>query len=116
VVEDDDTVRSMTRQALQSLGYSVLEARGGNEALRICGSHSGAIDLLLTDVVMPGMSGRQVAEAIAKARPAIRVLYVSGYTDDAVIRHGVRRSEAAFLQKPFTQTALAQRVREVLDA
>jgi two-component system cell cycle sensor histidine kinase/response regulator CckA len=115
LVEDDATVSRMTRQALQMLGYRVLEARGGDEAIAISESHPDAIQMLLTDVVMPGISGRQVAEAVVQTRPAIKLLYVSGYTDDAVIRHGIQRSEVAFLQKPSTQTALALKVREVLD-
>jgi PAS domain S-box-containing protein len=114
IVEDDEQVRAMTQLALQTLGYQVLEARNGEEAARIGAAHASAIDLLITDVVMPGMSGRQVAEAIERLRPGIKVLYVSGYTDDAVVRHGILRSEAAFLQKPFTMLSLGHKVRDVL--
>jgi CheY-like chemotaxis protein len=114
VVEDDDRVRRMTRLALESLGYRVLDARGGEEGLRVCAEHEGPLDLLVTDVVMPGMSGREVAEAVRRLRPEVKVLYVSGYTDDAVVRHGVLQAGAAFLQKPFTTVSLGEKVREVL--
>jgi two-component system, cell cycle sensor histidine kinase and response regulator CckA len=116
VVEDDDAVRAVTRLTLQVLGYTVLEARGGEDALRACDAHPAAIDLLITDVVMPGMSGRQVAEAVAQRRPGVKVLFCSGYTDDAVVRHGVLQAEAAFLQKPFTVSALGDKIRAVLEA
>jgi CheY-like chemotaxis protein len=115
VVEDDNQVRALTRIAPQSCGYTVLEAGDGEEAVRSCQRHEGPVDLLLTDVVMPGMSGRQVAEAVAKLRPSVRVLYFSGYTDDAVVRHGVSQAETAFLQKPFTAADLARKVRGLLD-
>jgi CheY-like chemotaxis protein len=115
VVEDDDQVRRMTRAALESLGYAVLEARSGEEAVGLCGTHEGPLDLVITDVVMPGMSGREVAEAVGRVRPGVKVLYVSGYTDDAIVRHGVLQAEAAFLQKPFTPASLARKVRAVLD-
>jgi two-component system cell cycle sensor histidine kinase/response regulator CckA len=115
LVEDEDKVRAMTRSALVLFGYTVLEARCGDDALQVCSSHAGPIQLLITDVVMPGMSGRQVAEAISARRRDIKVLYCSGYTDDAVVRHGVLKAEAAFLQKPFTATALGNKVRAVLD-
>ena len=115
LVEDEDMVRAMTRSALALFGYTVLEARGGDDALKLCDSHGGSIDLIITDVVMPGMSGRQVAEAVFPRRPGTKVLYCSGYTDDAVVRHGVLKAEAAFLQKPFTATALGNKVRAILD-
>jgi len=115
VVEDDEQVRGLTQVALESLGYTVLEARDGETALRICAGHTGPIDLLVTDVVMPGLSGRQVAERLERLRPGIEVLYVSGYTDDAVVRHGVLEAEAAFLQKPFTPASLGAKIREVLN-
>lgn len=114
LVEDDDSVREVIRLILQSLGYSVLEARGGAEALELSASFRGPLDLLLTDVVMPGMNGREVAEAVDKQRPGVKVLYVSGYTDDAVVRHGVLRAEAAFLRKPLTSVALGEKVRSLL--
>lgn len=96
-------------------GYSVLEASNGAEALRICQEHRGTIHLMLTDVVMPEMAGRPLAEHLAQVRPETRVLYMSGYTDDAVVRHGVLRERTAFLQKPFTPHVLSDKVREVLD-
>jgi PAS domain S-box-containing protein len=114
LVEDDKQVRGMTRFALQSFGYTVLEAQDGEEALRVAQAHSGAIDLLITDVVMPGIGGRRLAEALSRFRPGIKVLYVSGYTDDAVVRHGVLETEVAFLQKPFAMATLATKVRDVL--
>ena len=93
----------------------MLEACNGTEAIRIAQQHTGTIHLLVYDVVMSGMGGRQVAERLAELRPGLRVLYLSGYTDDAVVRHGVLEAETAFLQKPFTPSALAQKVRWVLD-
>jgi CheY-like chemotaxis protein len=115
LVEDEESVRAMTKTALALFGYNVLEARDGADALRICDSYAGPIPLLITDVVMPGMSGRQVAEAVGARRAEIKVLYCSGYTDDAVLRHGVLKAEAAFLQKPFTATAIGNKVRAILD-
>ena len=115
LVEDEDAVRTLARYVLRSSGYTVLEARNGAEGLLLGERHQGALDLLLTDVVMPRMSGRELAERMAALRPDLSVLYMSGYTDDAVIRHGVLGSDTAFLQKPFTPAALVQRVRETLD-
>jgi CheY-like chemotaxis protein len=116
VVDDEAAVRSVVREILQSTGYIVLEAGSGEEALRICAGQKEPIPLLLTDVVMPGMSGPQVAQRLARMRPEMRVLYMSGYSDDALIRRGVVEEGTAFLQKPFTPEALAHKVREVLDA
>jgi two-component system cell cycle sensor histidine kinase/response regulator CckA len=115
LVEDDDGVRAITRHALQGCGYEVLLASGGDEALRLAANHDGPLHLLVTDVVMPGMGGRKVAEQLVSLKPTIKTLFLSGYTDDAVVRHGVLEAEVAFLQKPFTLSALAQKVREVLD-
>jgi PAS domain S-box-containing protein len=116
VAEDDEAVRGIVRVTLESLGYTVLSARHGAEAVQICRAYQGAIDLLMTDVVMPRMSGRQLADLIAHLRPSIKTLYVSGYTDDAVVRHGVLEADMAFMQKPFTPAALSRKLREVLES
>lgn len=108
-------MRGLARRVLQGLGYAVLEARDGDEALALAGSHAGPLDLLVTDVVMPRLGGRQLRAALAGRFPALRVLYLSGHTDDAVLRHGVAEEEAAFLRKPFTPAALAHAVRAALD-
>jgi PAS domain S-box-containing protein len=116
VVEDEPGVRAVILRTLREQGYTVLEARHGLEALHLGTQPLEKIDLLLTDVVMPQVSGREVAENLTRAHPELRVLYMSGYTDDAVVRHGILSEGAVFLQKPFTPDVLAHKVREVLDA
>jgi nitrogen-specific signal transduction histidine kinase/ActR/RegA family two-component response regulator len=116
LVEDDRAVRLLTGEMLQMHGYEVLPARNGQEALDLVRGHNRPIHLLLTDVVMPQMSGRQLAESLAGIHPEIRVLYMSGYTDGVIAHHGVLDAEVAYLQKPFTADFLARKVREVLDA
>ena len=115
LVEDEDGVRALMRQVLHKHGYHVLEARHGGEALLLCERHQGKIDMLLTDVVLQQMSGRELAERLLKLRPEMKVLYVSGYADDAIVHHGVLTAGIAFLQKPFTTEALARKIRYVLD-
>jgi two-component system cell cycle sensor histidine kinase/response regulator CckA len=115
LVEDQPGVRAVMRATLTRHGYTVLEASGGDEALRIEQHHHERIHLLLTDVVMPAMSGREVAQQLLQRRPGIRVLYTSGYTDDAIIHHGVIELGVAFIQKPFSPTSLLRKVREVLE-
>ena len=114
LVEDDDVVRNLARRVLGDHGYSVVEARHGEEALAMSERHKGPIHLLLTDVVMPEMSGRQLAQNLERLRPDIPVLYMSGYTDDTVLRYGVQENEVALLQKPLTPDALVAKVREVI--
>jgi CheY-like chemotaxis protein len=116
VAEDEAGVRDVARAMLGMQGYTVLVARTGAEAVRIASGHPGPIDLLLTDVVMPDLGGRALAEVVRRHRPRARVMYMSGYTDDAVIRSGIESSRDWFIQKPFTPHALARRVREVLDS
>jgi hypothetical protein len=115
LVEDAKSVRTVTRRLLEAYGYTVLEASGGADALRVARDHRGPIDLLLTDIVMPGVSGTEVARQLAELRPGVRVLYMSGYTDNAIVHHGVLDPGIAFLQKPFTREGLAHKVREVLE-
>ncbi len=116
LVEDEEGVRSLAWRALTESGYRVLVAASGAEALALLETRPERVDLLATDVVMPGMSGRELAETLQARRPGLPVLYLSGYTDDSVLRHGVLADEVAFLQKPFSGRALATRVRALLDA
>ncbi len=116
LVEDEVSLRSMIRGVLESNGYRVLDARNGEDALVVSQQHRGPIHLLLTDVVMPQMGGRDLADHLAPLYREMKVLYMSGYTDDAIVHHGVLNPGTAFLQKPFTPAALARKVREVLDA
>jgi two-component system cell cycle sensor histidine kinase/response regulator CckA len=115
LVDDDAAVRKLGKLALESFGYQVLDAADGAAALLLSAACQTPISLLITDVVMPGMSGRELADCLKALRPALKVLYVSGYTDDAVIRNGVATSGAAFLGKPITPQMLARKVRLVLD-
>jgi PAS domain S-box-containing protein len=114
VVEDEPAMRMVTRRILEGSGYHVIEAPGGEEALRIVAEHTGKIDLVLTDIIMPGLSGAALAEHLLRQHPTLRILYMSGYTDDQVIRHGLRQEKTHFLQKPFEAEQLTRRVREVL--
>lgn len=116
LVEDEQMVRSLTCHILELCGYTVLEAQNGIEASAVCEKSECKIDMLMTDVVMPLMGGRELAERLAQTHPQLRVLFTSGYTDDAIVRHGVIETGTNFIQKPFTPNALAHKVREVLDA
>jgi CheY-like chemotaxis protein len=115
VVEDDRGLRLLVRDILEGAGYRLLEAPGGQEALRLARDHDGPIHLLLADVIMPGMSGREVSDRLAGIRPGVPTLYMSGYTDDAVVRHGVAVRDVDFIQKPFTPEDLVRRIRTILD-
>jgi PAS domain S-box-containing protein len=116
LAEDEDLVRSLSRQVLEACGYTVIEARDGLEALEILEKEDGRIDLLVTDVIMPRMGGRELAERLRLSRPELPILFASGYTDEAVVRHGVLDSNMNFIQKPFTLDDVARKVRDLLDA
>jgi len=114
VVEDDPGIRDLSSKILRRYGYDVLSASDGDEARRISEGHEGAIDLLLSDVVMPGMNGPMVAEMLTRMRPGLKVVFMSGYTDSTVVRQGVMERDLPFLQKPFTPERLANKIVEVL--
>ena len=116
VVEDDKSVRNLTRKALKEYGYSVIEAQNGEDALKVSEAHEGPIHLMITDVVMPGMNGRELAERLQPHRPKTRVLYMSGYADDAIVHHGVLEPGLSFIPKPFTPESLVNKARSVLDS
>jgi CheY-like chemotaxis protein len=115
LVEDDDMVRNLVRETLEREGYKVIGAADPLEAQRIADAHRGKIQLLITDVVMPRLSGKELAKALVERRPDMKVLYMSGYTDSAIVNSGILQKEVAFLQKPFTPSALAGKVRDVLE-
>jgi CheY-like chemotaxis protein len=116
LVEDEEGVRTLVRQVLRGRGYTVLEAGDGAQALRVTEMHLRPIHLLLTDVVMPGVGGRGLAARLAALHPGVKVLFVSGYTDHALVRLGVLEEQVHFLPKPFTPADLARKVHEVLDS
>ncbi|HWY27144.1 MAG TPA: PAS domain S-box protein [Candidatus Angelobacter sp.] len=116
LVEDEKGVRELAREYLEMSGYSVIEAEDGHTALELAAMHAGPIQLLMTDVVMPGISGRELAVRVTKIRPGIKVLYMSGYTDQSVVHHGILETDAVLLQKPFTMVTLASKLRELLTA
>ena len=114
LVEDEDALRNVAQRALESAGYTVISAADGFDALRLSAQHPGEIQLLLTDVILPGMGGKELSERLVASRPAMRVLFVSGYTDDAIVSHGVLTAGLQFLGKPFTATQLVEKAEEVL--
>ncbi|HZI78231.1 MAG TPA: PAS domain-containing protein [Vicinamibacterales bacterium] len=114
LVEDEPALRSLTRRVLSSVGYTVIDAGSGQEALAVLGAHEGPVHLMLTDVVMPGMNGRDLAVRVMATRPGIKVLYASGYTDDAIFRHGVLDDGSCFISKPYAPAELRRKVREAL--
>jgi CheY-like chemotaxis protein len=115
LADDEDAVRALSRDILREKGYTVLEACHGREALQVAANHAGPIHLLVSDVVMPELGGRQLAERLRQSRPEMKVLFVSGFTDDEAVCQSVRKAAVHFLAKPFTPLALAAKVRAVLD-
>jgi CheY-like chemotaxis protein len=115
LVEDEDQVRKLASKILQGRGYVVLEARDGREGISVSEAHQGKIDLLVSDVVMPELGGREMAERILRTRPDIKLLFMSGHTQDVILKEGIKAG-AAFLQKPFAPSELAHKVREILDS
>jgi len=116
LAEDEKGVRELAREYLEMSGYTVIEAENGHMALELAAMHAGQIHLLMTDVVMPGISGRELADRVGQIRPGIKILYMSGYTDQAVVHHGILETDAVLLQKPFTAATLAAKLREILTA
>jgi two-component system, cell cycle sensor histidine kinase and response regulator CckA len=114
-VEDDEAVRRLALHALQLRGYKVLTAAEGKDALQIAEKFRSSIDLLITDVVMPHMGGRELAETLRRGCPNMKVLYTSGYTDEAVVRYGIVPMEVSFLQKPYTPLSLTRNIRDIMD-
>jgi CheY-like chemotaxis protein len=114
LVEDEESVRQLVRETLEAKGYTVIEAENGEVGLRLAEAHAAPIHMVITDVVMPGMGGRELAKRLLESRPQTKVLYLSGYTEDAIVHQGVLETETAFLQKPFTLQTLSRKVREVL--
>ena len=115
LVEDEESVRKFALRVLERQGYKVLTARDGDEALLICEQFKDPIHLMLTDVVMPGMSGHELAKRLKSLHPKMKVLYMSGYTDNTIVLHGVLAEGVNYFQKPFTVDALTKKVREVLE-
>ena len=115
LVEDEPALRSLTTRILSSAGYTVLDAERGDEALALLAAHDGPVHLMLTDVVMPGMNGRDLATRVAALRPGIRILFASGYTDDTIFRHGVLDDGSRFISKPYAPGELRRKIREVLS-
>ena len=109
-------MRELVRVMLQARGYEVLAAADGEHAAQLCAEHPGGVELLLTDVVMPDVGGRVLADRLGALFPGLRILFMSGYSDEAVYRHGIIRPDTAFIEKPFSERGLAGKVREVLDA
>jgi CheY-like chemotaxis protein len=114
LVEDDELVRRVTSSTLANNGYRVLEAVDGTEALGVCQKFSGPIDLVLSDVIMPGLSGPETAAQLRRIRPGLRTLFMSGYMGEKIVRRGIQESHFAFIEKPFTPQSLLQKIREVL--
>ena len=115
IVEDDDSLRKFSQRTLQHHGYRILEAENGEDALRVSEAYDGTIDLLITDVVMPKMGGKETAERLQSLYPHMKVLYMSGYTDNAIVHHGVLKPGLNFIEKPFTLKGLAHIVKEILN-
>ncbi len=115
LVEDSEPLRALIKEFLNDSGYTVLEAANGNDAIRIASEFGGPIHLLLTDVVMPGMGGQQLAEQLTRIRPATKVLYMSGYPNAGIAHSGILAAGVVLLEKPFTREILSRRVRQVLD-
>jgi CheY-like chemotaxis protein len=115
LVEDEDIVRKLVNEILTANGYNVLEASGGKAALEVCRSYDGPIHMLLTDLIMPGISGTELRSSVVKQFPEIKVLFMSGYTDDAVTLRGVLTSDIEYIEKPFTPDGLSRKVREVFE-
>ena len=115
MVEDETTVRELTRQLLEFCGYNVIEARNGIEALDVCEKTGDKIDLVITDIIMPQMSGREMAEKVSENYPRIKILFTSGYSSNSIAKHGLSDPNTHFIQKPFTLETISLKVRKVLD-